>query len=176
MEKQESRLGFRLMILAFKIRDFFSPRITVLGELEIKPGQSVLDYGCGPGSYIPPLSSLVGPSGEILALDINPLAIKSVEDMALKKALKNVKTIQSGCDTGLPDQSIDIVLLYDAYHDLTNPDEVLKENHRVLKKGGLLSFSDHHLREGEIREKITENNLFRFSKKGKKTTTFLKDG
>ena len=58
MEKQESRLGFRLMILAFKIRDFFSPRITVLREPEIKPGQIVLDYGCGPGNYILPLSSL----------------------------------------------------------------------------------------------------------------------
>jgi len=36
----------------------------------------VLDYGCGPGSYIKPLLELVGCSGKIFALDIHPLAIK----------------------------------------------------------------------------------------------------
>lgn len=174
MEKLESALGFKLMRLAFKIRDIVSARINVLKEVGIKPGNVVLDYGCGPGSYILPLLSLVGASGEIFALDLHPLAIKSVRDIASKNRLKNVKTIHSACDTGLPDQSVDVVLLYDTYHGLINPDDVLQEINRVLKTEGILSFSDHHLRDYEIKEKILRNNLFKLIKKNRKTYTFSK--
>ena len=164
MEKSESAIGYKLMILTFKIRDVFSPRNNVLSEVGIKPGSSVLDYGAGPGSYIIPLSSLVGTAGKIFAIDMHPLAIKSVENIASKKRLENVKTIQSNCNTGLSDQSIDVVLLYDTYHDLNQPDKVLLEIHRILKPEGILSFSDHHMREKEIKSKITNNYLFRFLK------------
>ena len=174
MEKSESMLGFKLMSLIFKIRDFFLPRINVLNEVGIKPGNSVLDYGCGPGGYILPLSSLVGVSGKIFALDINPLAIKSTVDISTKNGLKNVKTIQSNCVTGLPDQSVDVVLLYDTYHDLDNSYEVLQEINRILKPEGILSFSDHHMKDDEIMEKITQSNLFKILRKNKKTYTLSK--
>jgi ubiquinone/menaquinone biosynthesis C-methylase UbiE len=175
MEKLKPSLSFKLMCLAFKIRDFISPRINVLKEVEINPGDRVLDYGCGSGSYIVPLLSMIGMSGEIFALDIHPLAIKSVKDIALKNKSQNVKTIHSNCDTGLPDQSVDVVLLYDTYHALNNPDEVLREINRILKAKGILSFSDHHMRDKEIREKILRNNLFKLIKKNKKTYSFSKN-
>ena len=174
MEKSKSVLGFKLMSLAFKMRDFFSPRINVLSEVGIKPGNSVLDYGCGPGSYILPLSSLIGKAGKIFALDIHPLAIKSAEDISTKNRLGNVKTIQSDCETGLPEQSLDVVLLYDTYHDLNNPDEVLQEINGILKPEGILSFSDHHMTDKAIKEKITKDNLFNLLKKNNKTYTFSK--
>ena len=167
-------LGFKLMSFTFKIRDLFSPRIHVLSEAGINPGDRVLDYGCGPGSYIAPLVSSVGKSGEIFALDIHTAAVKSVEDLCSKKKLKNVKTIQSDCNTGLPDQSIDVGLLYDTFHDLKNSDAVLAEIHRILKPEGILSFSDHHMRDDEIKNKIESKNLFKFLRKGKKTYTFSK--
>jgi ubiquinone/menaquinone biosynthesis C-methylase UbiE len=172
---EKSVLGFKLMGIAFKIRDFFSPRINVLKEVGIKPGDSVLDYGCGPGSYILPLFSLVEKTGKIFAIDIHPLAIKSAQDISTKSGLENVKTIHSDCKTGLPDQSIDVVLLYDTYHDLSNPDEVLQEIKRILKPEGILSFSDHHMTDPAIREKITKDNLFSLLKKNNKTYTFSKN-
>jgi hypothetical protein len=51
---------------------------------------------------------------------------------------------------------------------------VLTELRRVLKPAGLLSFSDHHMKEGEILSGITETGLFRLSEKGKKTYGFLR--
>ncbi len=51
MEELKFSLSFKLMDLAFKIRDFISPRINVLEKIGIEPGNTVLDYGCGPGSY-----------------------------------------------------------------------------------------------------------------------------
>jgi ubiquinone/menaquinone biosynthesis C-methylase UbiE len=171
---EKSMLGFRLMRIAFKIRDFFSPRINVLKEVAIKPGDNIVDYGCGPGSYILPLFSLVEKTGKIFAIDIHPLAIKIVEDISTKNGLKNVKTIHSDCKTGLPDQSIDVVLLYDTYHDLSNPDEVLQEINRILKPEGILSFSDHHMKDQAIKEKITRDHLFSLQKKNNKTYAFSK--
>lgn len=174
MRRIESSLGFKLMALAFTIRDLVSPRINVLKEVGIKPGATVLDYGCGPGSYILPLSTLIAAAGVIYALDIHPAAIQAVQKIVSKNNLTNVKTIHSSGDTGLPDQSVDVVLLYDTYHALDNPDDVLPEIYRILKPKGILSFSDHHLGDGEIREKISGSNLFRLTEKHKKTYTFSK--
>ena len=174
MDKLKSTLDFRLMALAYKVRDLLSPRINVLKEADIKPGFRVLDYGCGPGSYILPLAELVGDSGEIYALDINPLALRKVQSIASKRGLKNVKTIKSDCATGLQASSMDVVLFYDTSHDLSQPGAVLRELHRVLKPNGALSFSDHHMKEQTILLKLTDGNLFILSEKGRKTYSFLK--
>lgn len=162
------------MSAGYKLRDFRLPRMNILKEVGIKPGFHVLDYGCGPGSYIVPLAELVGKSGKIYALDIHPLAIRKVQDIASKKQLANVETILSDCQTGLPDNSLDAVLLYDAFHQLSDPDVVLKELHRILKPDGILSFSDHHMREDEIVSEVTNSGLFRLLRKGLRTYTFLK--
>lgn len=136
----------------------------------------MLDYGCGPGSYVAPTAALVGESGKVYALDIQPLAVQSVRNLASKKRLTNVEAILSDCETGLPDNSVDVVLLYDTLHALSDPGAVLGELHRVLKPGGVLSFSDHHMQEDELVHKLTDMGLFRLSAKGEKTHTFVREG
>lgn len=175
MNKTASNLGFKLMALIFKLRDLLRPRIEILKEAGIKPGYHVLDYGCGPGSYIIDTARLVGESGMVYALDVHPLAIQMVRNLSSKKKLMNVMTIHSDCRTGLPDKSLDAVLLYDAFHDFGKPDDVLKEIHRVLRSNGILSFSDHHMKEEEIISKVTKNGLFRLLRKGDRTYDFSKE-
>jgi len=175
MDKPKSNFGFKLMSFTYRFRDFFLPRMNILKEVGIKPGSHVLDYGCGPGGYITAAAELVGKSGKIYALDIHPLAIQKVQSIASKKQLTNVNTICSDCKTGLPDKSLDVVLLYDTFHDLSEPDGVLEELHRVLKPNGVLSFSDHHMKEDEIVSKVTNRGLFILSRKGERTYSFLKE-
>jgi ubiquinone/menaquinone biosynthesis C-methylase UbiE len=174
MGKPEPNFHYRLMALSYKFRDFFLPRINVLKEVGIEPGFHVLDYGCGPGSYTASLAKLVGQSGRVYALDMHPLAIQMVQDIAARKGLNNIETIHSHCATGLENGVIDVVLLYDTYHDLADPDGVLKELHRVLKPNSVLSFSDHHMKEDEILSQITRTNLFTLSRRGKTTYSFSK--
>jgi ubiquinone/menaquinone biosynthesis C-methylase UbiE len=81
-----SGVGFSVMAFSFKIRDFFRPRRDIVKEAEIKEGFRVLDYGCGSGSYVTPLAELVGKSGKIYALGINPFAIKMVKENCCEKA------------------------------------------------------------------------------------------
>ena len=174
MNALNSNPDFRLMVIAFKIRDFFLPRMNILKEVGIMPGFHVLDFGCGPGGYIIPLSELVGKTGKVYALDINPDAIKMVRNLIFKRQISNAETIYSNCKTGLLDNSIDVVLLYDAFHEFNEQNEILRELHRVMKYTGILSFRDHHMKEDEILSGVTGSGLFRLSNKGKRTYSFMK--
>jgi hypothetical protein len=66
------------------------------------------------------------------------------------------------------------VLLYDAFHEFGDPRGVLEGIHRALKAGGLLSFSDHHMDDADIVERVTENGLFSLVEKGKHTHLFAR--
>lgn len=174
MDKPMSDSHFKTMSRMYRFRDFFLPRKDILREVDIKPGFRILDFGCGPGSYTVVAAVLVGSSGRVYALDIHPLAIQRVKELASNKRLTNIETIQSDCATGLEAESIDVVFLYDILHHLSELHAVLGELYRVLKPGGVLSVNDHHLKEEEIIFKITEGGLFVLRNKGKKTYNFSK--
>jgi len=175
MSKIQSDIGFKLMSLGFKFRDLRLPRIKILEEVGIKPGFHLLDFGCGPGAYLVPASQFVTGSGKVYSLDVQPAALRQVRRIIDKNNLTNAETILSDCATGLPDDSIDVVLLYDIFHALINPNDILKEIHRILKPDGILSFNDHHMKdEGEILTGITGGGLFALSQKGKRVYNFSK--
>jgi ubiquinone/menaquinone biosynthesis C-methylase UbiE len=174
MRSLEINLYYEGMCFFYKVRDLFSPPLNMLKEADIKQGYSVLDFGCGPGSYSITASKLTGETGRIYSLDIHPLAIKKVKLTAEKQGLSNIETIQSDCKTGLPDGRIDIVLLYDVYHSLYNKLQVLEELHRILKARGTLSFSDHHMRKEDVLPELTRGDLFKLNKEHKKTYSFKK--
>jgi ubiquinone/menaquinone biosynthesis C-methylase UbiE len=167
LEKPQSGFSYQAMSFMFKLRDIIRPRGNILQDAGIKPGFQVLDFGCGPGGYILPLAKLVGGSGKIFALDMNPAAILTVKSLAANRKLANVQTILSDGATGLPDGSVDIVLLYDLLHYLKKPNDILAELYRVLKPDGILSVSDHHMKEKAITSQVSGSGLFRLSRKGK---------
>lgn len=174
MDKPMSDSEFKLMSFGYKFRDFSLPRKNVLKEIGIRPGFYILDYGCGPGSYSIIAAELVGKTGKIYALDIHPLAVQRVQSAASKKRLTNIETIHSNCATGLENSSVDVALLYDIFHMLSDPNRVLEELRRVLKTNGIMSFSDHHMKENEIISQVTNTGLFKLSRKGDRTYSFLK--
>lgn len=172
MAESQSKFGFGFMSFTFSIRDLFFPRDNILDEVGISEGDFVLDFGCGPGSYIVPLAKMVGEKGRIYALDINPLAIERGRKIMSKNRLLNVQFILSDCETLLSDGRIDVALLYDTLHDLTDHNRILNEIHRLLKPRGILSCNDHHLKRSEIIAKITESGLFELSDERKRTINF----
>lgn len=172
MGRRQSRLDFRGMALTLKLRDLLSPRQKIIQDIDIKTGYHVLDYGCGPGGYIPAVAEMVGPSGMIYAADMHPLAQEYVENLAARHDLGNVRFIRTDCDTGLADRSIDAVLLFDILHDLRDPERVLAELCRVLKPDGTLFTSDHHLKEDDLIAAVQRSGLFQFSGKGRYVYSF----
>ena len=174
MAEGTSDIHFRLMALSFKVRDLVNPPAKILMEADIKLGNRVLDFGCGPGSYSLAAARLVGESGEVYALDIHPLAIKSVTRRASRKGYKNIIAVFPDNDSPFQDKCMDVILLYDVFHEVQDKDRVLARLHKMLCDNGVLSFSDHHLEENEITNAITKGGYFKLVKRGKKTYTFEK--
>jgi len=133
-----SRLEYIFLRLRDRIGIPFKPEEEVK-KLDIKQGQVILDFGCGIGSYTIPVAKLVGERGKVYALDRQPFALKKVKERAEKEGLQNIYTILSDGDTGLPDESIDIILLYGVLPEIEDKDFVLRELYRVLKTSGYLS-------------------------------------
>lgn len=172
--KYQSNLDFRFMSFFFKIRDKFHPPMEKIRKAEIKEGDIVLDYGCGPGSYTIAAAERVGENGNIFAADIHPLAIEKVKQKAKKLGFKHIETIQTDCDTGLKDESVDVVICFDVLHGIPDKNLLLREFHRVLKPNATLSVDDHHSEESKIIDTITAGNLFKLLDKKDKQFNFLK--
>ena len=164
--------GKDLLVEQTKIREKFIQ--DTIKEAHLKKGFKVLDFACGPGRYVLAVSKAIGATGKLYALDKAPLALEMVRKLVDKNKLSNVKTIESDCDTELPDEELDVVLLYDAFHGLDDKKAVLSEVNRVLKPEGALSFSDIHLEEKEIVSSVTSFSLFKLKSKNQKTYTFIK--
>jgi ubiquinone/menaquinone biosynthesis C-methylase UbiE len=174
MDKPMGNMSFSIMSFYFKIRDVFSPPQKIVAELGIEPGDHVLDYGCGSGSHAIAAAELVGESGKVYAVDIHPSALRWVNRAASKRNLKNIETILTDCPTDLSDDSVDVILLYDTYHDLSEPDGVMSELLRILKTGSILSFSDHHMKTEEIAPRIEKKGRFKLYKRANKSFLFRK--
>jgi len=169
-----SNISYKFMTFVYRIRDKFLQHSEILREAGLKPGFHVIDYGCGPGGYIAAASDIVGETGKIYAIDINPLAIESARNIVINKNLKNVETILTDCKIQLSDKSIDVVYLFDFFHELEKPDPILYEINRVLKKNGILSLYDPLMKEKNIITKVTNKNSFKYFSKGSKTYSFIK--
>ena len=168
------RIDFKGMSTLFKMRDKFHPPIEKVKKAGIKPGDYVLDYGCGPGNFTLAAASLVGSSGIVYAADINPLAIETIKNEILKNKLNNISTILTELNTGLKDHSVDAIICFDMIHQIKDLRNHLKEFHRVMKFNSILSIDDHHLKENDIISKITEFELFKFVEKKEKIFNFIK--
>ncbi len=154
------RIEYWLLGLRDKIGIPFKPEKEVL-KLDIKEGQKVLDYGCGIGSYTFPVAKLVGEKGRVYALDKQPLAIKKVKEKARKEDFHNIITILSDRNTGLPDESVDVILLYGVLPEVKHKEPLLRELYRVLKPNGYLSTRFcFRMKKERILEIMEKTNLF----------------
>ena len=151
---------FRMMSIVLRVREPFKKPAERLRKVGLQEGQTVLDYGCGIGSYVIPASKIVGESGNVYALDIQPMAVDRVKKRAEKNGLSNVQTITSNIDTNLPDKSVDVVLLYDVLQMIRNRDGLLHEFHRVLKPSGIVSVDCDHMQPEEVQDIFASTGLF----------------
>jgi len=150
---------FLMATILMRIRGLFRDKKGEVLLTGAKKGDIILDYGCGIGFNTIPAAEIVGEEGTVYALDIHPLAIKSVEKQIRKKGLKNVKTILSDLNTGLPDESVDIVLLYNVLPMVKNRPALIKELYRVLKARGALSVKSGLVVNLYSREKMGTKDL-----------------
>jgi ubiquinone/menaquinone biosynthesis C-methylase UbiE len=160
------------MSLVFRVRDFVRPPAETIRRIGILSGHTVLDFGCGPGGYSLAAARRAGPTGEVYALDINPLAVRAVQRAAEKERLGNITTVLADSAAAVPNGSVDVVLLHDVLHLLDDPAKVIASLRRALKREGLLCVDDHHMKEDAIISVISSGGLFEISRSFKGTYCF----
>ena len=107
----------------------------------LSQGQKVMEVGCGPGFFTIPAAKIVGDTGIVYATDVNPLAIKRVEQKIHSQRIQNVKPVLiNAASSGLQDSSIDLSFVFGLRYISGGLSHLLSEMHRILKPGGLLSF------------------------------------
>lgn len=174
--RPKSNLHFQLMAFAFKLRDLLRPPQRLLGKARLGEGMSVVDYGCGPGSFTIPAAEMVGEKGKVFAVDIHPLALRNVKEKASRKALGNIETILvEGYDTGVGNSTIDRVLLIDTFAQIEDREALLRELHRVLKGDGLLLLALEHVSVSTQKEIVMKSGLFNIMDSWKEGMLFAKE-
>jgi SAM-dependent methyltransferase len=117
----------------------------VMDILAIGPGKRVADIGAGSGWFTVRAAKRVGDTGMVYAVDINPEAVRSIDDRANKEKLRNVKTVLSRADDpSLPTAAIDAVLLLKTYHEVEHPVALLQNLRASLRPGAKVGIIDRN--------------------------------
>jgi len=126
----ESRLRYRL----------FGP-IKIIQGAGIRPGQKVLEVGCGTGFFTIPTARLIGDTGCLVAMDILPISVETVNKKVKTAELKNVRVVKGDAlNTQLEAESMDAIMIFGVIPAPMIPmEKLLTEMHRILKPGGTMA-------------------------------------
>ena len=142
-----------------KARDAWQRPKEVMDALGIKPGSTVADIGAGGGYFTFHLAHRVGPAGKVYAEDILEDEVNKIRERAAKEGLPQIEAVLgSKDDPRLPAQSLDSILIVNAYHEMREHDAMLRAAFRALKPGGLLGIIDAPAAPGEPREKYFDRH------------------
>jgi len=164
-----NRQYFKMMSFVHEtLYGLFRDPYRVLDAAGIKPGQKVLEVGCGPGFFTIPAARIVGEEGSVLALDLGQAAVEHVQQKITAEGVTNAKVILAdAAKTKLSEQSFDLAFVFGFARPIGNITVIWTEIHRLLRPQGILSV------EGRLRP---PSRLFRFGKRQGRIAQFRKVG
>jgi ubiquinone/menaquinone biosynthesis C-methylase UbiE len=118
----------------------------VMADLHLRPGSQIADVGCGGGYFTSRLAEAVGRSGQVLALDVDTEALKTVRQRVQRENRANVKVIQSAPqEIKVKPASLDAALVCLVLHEAAPADRLplVRNVAQALKPGGFLFLIDH---------------------------------
>ncbi|WP_200304949.1 class I SAM-dependent methyltransferase [Streptomyces adelaidensis] len=134
------------------VQEFFTPRAAdwdarfpddgpafaaAVAELGLREGDRVLDAGCGTGRALPPLRTVVGPSGVVLGADLTPAMLEAAARAGRER--DGQLLVADVSRLPLRTESLDAVFAAGLIAHLPNPAENLRELARVVRQGGTLA-------------------------------------
>jgi ubiquinone/menaquinone biosynthesis C-methylase UbiE len=104
---------------------------------------TVADVGAGFGAWTMRFSRWIGPAGRVYASDVGAAQLAALRDAVQRERLTNVTVLEGAPDTtNLPALCCDAILIRDAYHHLTRPEDIVRSFAASLKPGGTLIVID----------------------------------
>jgi ubiquinone/menaquinone biosynthesis C-methylase UbiE len=112
---------------------------TALAIMRVMPGSTVADIGAGSGYFTERLAQLVGPTGRVYANDLQRGMLDLLQRRVERQRLTNVTLVLGEpADPKLPPAAIDLALMVDVYHELSDPQTMLANIRKALKPRGRL--------------------------------------
>jgi arsenite methyltransferase len=110
---------------------------------EIRPGERVVDVGCGAGMDSLIAAKKVGPEGRVIGVDMTPAMLEKARHAAQEARLSNVE-FREGYAEALPveDGWADVIISNGVLNLMPDKAAALEEMSRVLKPGGRLQIGD----------------------------------
>jgi precorrin-6B methylase 2 len=109
----------------------------VLAALEATPGKHIADVGLGDGSYAVRIARAVAPNGHVTAVDVDPNTVAKLRRQLASEKIKNADVVFSAsADPKLSPASYDAILVYNAYHEISNDRAMRTALFDALKPGG----------------------------------------
>ena len=143
-----------------------SRALEVLKRIGIRRGQTVLDFGCGSGTYTIPAARIVGEQGRVYALDKDKKALDELMQKAESTGLRNIERMETTgkLEIELIDEYIDVVLVFDVFHPYYFPQaddrrRLLSEIYRIMKPTAFVSVWPKHM-ESETEDEVEKANFY----------------
>jgi len=175
-DRHMSHFSFRIIELMHdnRLLPYFKDPYKLLRAAGLKPGQKVLEVGCGPGYFTIPAAEIVGDKGIIYAVDVHPRAIARVKEKIAATGVRNVRPmLANAAETGLPEASIDLAFLFGLRYVHGGLENVLTELHRLLKPGARLAIEKTRGPEEEMIAEV-ERAGFRYTGKQGRIVVFTR--
>jgi SAM-dependent methyltransferase len=128
-----------LWLLERPERDAYQKPDQVMAALAFRPGERVADIGAGSGYFARRISTAVGPTGVVWAIDIAPEVLEYLEGRARREGLANIRTQRvTADDPRLPPGGVDTILMVDTLHYVKGPERAAyaKKLRAALAPGG----------------------------------------
>ena len=124
----------------------------VLDVIGVREGMTVADVGCGSGYFSVRISKRVGPSGRVLATDLQPEMLALLKKkMGGDKALANITPIlATDTDVNLPRAAVDIALMVDVYHELAHAPSTVAQIRAALRPGGKMVLVEYRAEDPKV--------------------------
>ena len=133
--------------------------------LKIPKGATVADIGAGSGYITILLSAQVGPGGLVYANDLQPQMLEMLRRRLAAKKIANVTLVQGEVDDPkLPPASVDLELMVDVYHELSQPQAMLRRLREALRSGGRLVLLEYRKEDPTIPIKLEHKMSVREAK------------
>ena len=176
IQRKLSNTEFRLMQGFMKLADHVHPHVRVRAEaFGIKPGQTVVDYGCGPGRYTAEMARLVGTDGKVIAVDLVEIALQETQRKLEAGGFHNFELkLAQGYDSGITEKTADIVFAIDMFHHISDVNTFLREVYRILKPDGLLILSGGHMKRTTVKTKIAISEIWNIAEERKEYIAYQK--
>jgi ubiquinone/menaquinone biosynthesis C-methylase UbiE len=114
----------------------------LIANLDVHPGQTILELACGPGDTGFAAAPLLGPTGRLILTDFAPAMVEAARRRGAELGLANVEyRVMDAERMDLADGSVDGVLCRWGYMLMADPAAAFKETRRILRRGGRLCFS-----------------------------------